>query len=163
MLIVPWTSPIIEDTLTGRNGRRLTILNQPARGPGSPSSVPGTHHTDPQRVQTFEIGVNRNHDEPTQVVTLVHELAHVFLGHCGADPARKIKPYRPGDLALREIEAESVAYVTAKRSGLSPRSDSYLDTYKGALDELDVHRVLTCVSRIEGLLGMPFDDDGRLG
>ncbi len=142
------------ETALTKNGFRLIWLDKGDMSAGFARRV--THHTDPRKVQTFEIGVNRNHDDATQVVTLLHELAHVFLGHCGPDPARKIKPYRPGDLALREVEAESVAYVTAKRSGLSPRSDSYLDTYKGALDDLDVHRVLTCVSRIEGLLGMPF-------
>lgn len=147
------------ETALTKKGFRLIWLDKGDMSAGFARRV--THHTDPQKAQTFEIGVNRNHDDATQVVTLLHELAHVFLGHCGPDPARKIKPYRPGDLALREVEAESVAYVTAKRSGLSPRSDSYLDTYKGALEDLDVHRVLTCVSRIEGLLGMPIDGDGH--
>ena len=117
-----------------------------------------TSHGNPQEFQTFEIGVNRNHLEATQLVTLIHELAHVFLGHCGQDLARRIKPYRPVDLSLREIEAESVAYVVAKRSGVTPRSESYLDTYKGAFDALDVHRVLTCANRIEKLLDMPLKD-----
>ncbi|SFQ06875.1 ImmA/IrrE family metallo-endopeptidase [Tranquillimonas alkanivorans] len=108
----------------------------------------------------FRIAVNRNHPVATQVVTLVHELAHVFLGHCGPDPARKIKPYRPAEVALREIEAESVAYVIAKRSGLSPRSESYLDTYQGSFADLDVHRVLTCANRVERLLDMPFNRKG---
>ena len=117
-----------------------------------------TNHGDPRELQTFEIGVNRNHLEATQLVTLIHELAHVFLGHCGQDLARRIKPYCPVDHALREIEAESVAYVVAKRSGVTPRSESYLDTYKGAFDALDVHRILTCANRIEKLLDMPLRD-----
>ena len=115
-----------------------------------------TSHGNPRELQAFEIGVNKNHREATQIVTLIHELAHVFLGHCGQDLARRIKPCRPVDLALQEIEAESVAYVVEKRSGVTPRSESYLDTYKGAFDALDVHRVLTCANRIEKLLDMPF-------
>ncbi|SHF01087.1 protein of unknown function [Ruegeria intermedia] len=140
---------------------RLIWLDKGDRSAGFARRI--TDHGDPKMLQTFEVGVNRNHPEPTQVVTLVHELAHIFLGHCGTDFARRIKPYRPADLALREIEAESVAYVVAKRSGLAPRSESYLDTYKGAFEALDVHRVLTCAHRIEKLLGMPFEDGGLTG
>ena len=133
---------------------RLIWIDQGDRSAGFARRI--TRHENPKKRQVFEIAVNRNHPEPTQVVTLIHELAHVFLGHCGADPARGIKPYRPADVALEEIEAESVAYVVAKRSGLSPRSDSYLDTYKGSFADLDVYRVLTCVGRVEQLLKMPF-------
>ncbi|MCV2891421.1 ImmA/IrrE family metallo-endopeptidase [Ruegeria sp. XHP0148] len=137
---------------------RLIWLDQGDRSAGFARRI--TNHGDPKKLQTFEVGVNRNHPEPTQVVTLVHELAHIFLGHCGPDFRRKIKHYRPVDLALREIEAESVAYVVAKRSGLAPRSESYLDSYKGASGDLDVHRVLSSAYRIEKLLGMPLEGGG---
>ena len=46
------------------------------------------------------------------------------------------------DLALREVEAETAAYLVANRTGLTPRSESYLDRYQGAFDQLDLHRII---------------------
>ena len=52
--------------------------------------------------------------------------------------------------------AETVAYLVARRTGLSPRSESYLDTYKGAYDQLDLHRIMRVANAIERLLDLPF-------
>jgi len=58
--------------------------------------------------------------------------------------------------ALREVEAETVAYLAAKRTGLLPRGESYLDGYQGALDRLDLHRILKVASKVEKHHGLPF-------
>ena len=110
---------------------------------------------DPKRLNHFEIVLNRNHPPATRFATLAHELGHLYLGHCGADRVRGVKFLRPTDLAVREVEAESVAYLVAKRSGISPRSESYLDRYQGAFDALDLHRVMHACSRVERLLELP--------
>jgi hypothetical protein len=115
-----------------------------------------SNHQNQDRVETFEIGVNRNHPAATQIVTFLHELAHIYLGHCGAGTKRGVKPNRPADVALREVEAETIAYLVARRTGLSPRSESYLDTYKGAFDRLDLHRIMRVSNTIERLLVLPF-------
>ena len=81
------------------------------------------------------------------------------FSHCGSDAKRGIRSNRPTDLALREVEAETVAYLIAKRTGLSPRSESYLDKYQGAFDNLDLHRIMKVASTIETLLRLPFDRD----
>ena len=120
-------------------------------------------HHDKHRLELFEIGVNVNHAVATQVVTLLHELAHVHLGHCGADEKRGVTFNLPADLALREVEAETVAYLVARRTGLSPRSESYLDAYKGALDQLDLHRIMRVSSVLERLLNLPFEDSRVFG
>ncbi len=91
-----------------------------------------SNHGDEKRLERFEIGVNRNDPSASQVVTIGHELAHIYLGHCGGDEKRGVKLNRPDDEALREVEAETVAYLVARRTGLSPRSESYLETYQGA-------------------------------
>jgi hypothetical protein len=83
-------------------------------------------------------------------------MAHIYLGHCGGDAKRGVKAYRPADLALREVEAETVAYLVAKRTGLSPRSESYLDHYQGAFDRLDLHRIMKAASAVEKQLDLPF-------
>lgn len=115
-----------------------------------------TSHGDKSRLERFEVGVNRNHLPPSQLVTLAHEMAHIYLGHCGGDEKRGVKYYRPEDVALREVEAETVAYLVAKRTGLSPRSESYLDGYKGAFDRFDLHRILKVASAVEKQLDLPF-------
>jgi hypothetical protein len=115
-----------------------------------------TSHGDKKRLERFEVGVNRNHPPAAQLVTLAHELAHIFLGHCGGDEKRGVKFNRPEDLALREVEAETVAYLVAKRTGVSPRSESYLDRYQGAFDQLDLHRIMRVASAVEKELDLPF-------
>ena len=115
-----------------------------------------SNHGDSAQLEAFEIGLNRNHAPPVQFVTLAHELAHIYLGHCGSDAKRKVAWRRPSH-DLREVEAEVVAYLVAKRSGLSPRSESYLDSYQGAFENLDLHRIMKCTNRIESLLGLPLD------
>jgi hypothetical protein len=92
-------------------------------------------HGDDKRLEKFEIGLNKNHSEVVRFGSLIHEVAHVYLGHCGADPKRKIAA-RDHSTAFAEIEAETVAYVVAKRSGVSPRSDKYLSRYQDHLSSL---------------------------
>lgn len=121
-------------------------------------ALPLTAHGDAKRFEQFEVGVNRNHSSETQVVTLAHELAHIYLGHCGADAYRKVARQRPGALALREVEAETVAYLVARRTALKPRSEDYLSTYKGAFDEIDVHRILRVALAVEKVLDLPFKE-----
>jgi hypothetical protein len=87
------------------------------------------------------------------------ERAHIFLGHCGSDQKRGVKFNRPEDLALREVEAETVAYLVAERTGVSPRSESYLDHYKGAFNQLDLHRILKVASAVEKQLDLPFKEN----
>jgi hypothetical protein len=118
-----------------------------------------TDRGDKNRFEHFEVGVNRNHQTASQVVTLAHEMAHIYLGHCGADEKRGIKFNRPDDLALREVEAETAAYLVARRTGLLPCSETYLDNYKGAFNRLDIHRILKVASAVERQLDLPFHEN----
>lgn len=111
--------------------------------------------TDKGKLRRFHVVVNANHDPSTQFVTLVHELGHVFLSHCGEDETRKVRQRHIAPEALREVEAESVAWIVAKRSGVHPRSDSYLDRYQGSFEALDLHAVLKAAGCVEKLLGLP--------
>ena len=115
-----------------------------------------SNHGEKDRLEHFEVGVNRNHPSAVQLVTLAHELAHIFLGHCGSDDKRGIKFNRPDNLALREVEAETVAYLVSKRTGLSPRSESYLNDYRGAFDQLDLYRIFKVANVVEKALDLPF-------
>ena len=75
------------------------------------------------------IELNDNHHPAQQYVTLCHELGHVFLGHLGGD-AHGDWPARCGlSRNVRELEAEAVAYLVARRAGLASTSAEYLAHY----------------------------------
>ena len=77
----------------------------------------------------MRIGLHDELDAPSRYGVLLHELAHVYLGHLGGDqdgwwPSR-------GDLARRamEVEAEAVAYIVSRRAGLKGASPQYVSRY----------------------------------
>lgn len=111
----------------------------------------------PKGRHSYCIEYNGNHPPATRFVTLAHELAHLFLGHLGADAGRGVPDRRTRDHALREVEAETVAYLVARRSGVTPRSETYLDAVKGSLRELDFHAVMRAVNQIERVFGIDAD------
>lgn len=109
-----------------------------------------------QQRNIYRIAVNRNHPQPTQFTTIAHELAHLFLGHLGADQKRRVRDRRDRSHEQREIEAESVAYLVARRAGITPRSDTYLHGYQGSFAELDLHTVMRAAGEVERSMKLPF-------
>jgi len=85
----------------------------------------------------MRIGLRDTLNEADAYAVLCHELAHIFLGHLGADKAGGW-PYR---LNLRhnvaEIEAESVAHIVCRRAGLRTHSAEYLSSFMEDNDDLD--------------------------
>lgn len=102
----------------------------------------------------FQLGYNRNHPAPTRFVTVAHELAHLYLGHLGADAGRRVPDRRDTPHALMEVEAEMVAYLVAMRNGLKPRSESYLAHYKGAFEDLNLYAVTRAANAVETAMGI---------
>lgn len=102
----------------------------------------------------YQLAYNKNHPPATCFVTVAHELAHLFLGHLGDDPGRRVPDQRKVPHALREVEAEMVAYLVAMRNGLKPKSESYLSTYKGALKDLNLYGVMRAANAVETTLGI---------
>jgi hypothetical protein len=78
---------------------------------------------------TIWIELNKDLDPPALYATMVHELAHIHLGHLGADADHKW----PSRLLLnrnqRELEAEAVSYIVCRRAGLTTESAGYLAGY----------------------------------
>lgn len=103
---------------------------------------------------SYKLGYNKRHPTTTRFVTIAHELAHLFLGHLGADPARRVTDRRHKPHDIREVEAETVAYVVAKRNGLTPRSESYLAAYMGALADLDLPTITRAANAVETSMGL---------
>ena len=77
----------------------------------------------------MRITIHDRLDETSQFGVLVHELAHVLLGHLGTD----YDHWWPGrfnvDTTSAEIEAETVAHIVAARFGLQGSSAAYLSGY----------------------------------
>ncbi|MGA7324777.1 MAG: ImmA/IrrE family metallo-endopeptidase [Rhodomicrobium sp.] len=110
--------------------------------------------TDTKRRHQYELGYNKHHPAPTRLVTVAHELGHLYLGHLGEDRARRVADRKGLDDDRQEVEAESVAYVVAMRNGLKPRSESYLSSYRGAFAALDVFAITRAANAVETALGV---------
>lgn len=102
----------------------------------------------------YQLAYNRNHPAPTKFVTVAHELAHLYLGHLGADIGRRVPDRRDTPHELMEVEAEMVAYLVAMRNGLEPRSESYLSSYRGALGDLNLYAVMRTANAVETVMGI---------
>lgn len=103
---------------------------------------------------TYELGINRNHTVAMSFVTLAHELGHLFLGHLGDDKMLQIQGRRP-EHRIREIEAESVAYIICCRNGVEARSEKYLNSYIKSgepTEDLDLYAITRAAGHIERLL-----------
>ena len=103
----------------------------------------------------YRLEINKNHTPAVQFTTLAHELGHLYLGHLGADSRLKI-PERPRpNLALCEVEAESVAYIVCKRNGVEPKSQTYLSDFlnrRATFEGIAVYQIMRAAGRIEALL-----------
>jgi hypothetical protein len=102
----------------------------------------------------MRIGLREALDEAAAYAVLCHELAHVYLGHLGADKEGGW-PYRVNlRNTVAEIEAESVAHIVCRRAGLRTHSAEYLSDYVEDGDDLDsisIDLVSRAAGRIEDM------------
>lgn len=105
----------------------------------------------------YQLHINRNHLPPVQFATIAHELAHLTLGHLGANKDLSIPGRTALSLPQKEIEAESVAYIVCERNGVAVKSQTYLANFvqSDATDlTLDVYRIMLATGHVEALLGL---------
>lgn len=108
----------------------------------------------PRGKNLYRLAFNDNHPPATQFVTIAHELAHLYLGHLGADRGRRVPDRNEIDYQLKEVEAEMTAYLVAKRNGLEPRSESYLAKFQGKFEDLNLYAVMRAANAVETAMGI---------
>jgi len=97
----------------------------------------------------MRIALRADLDDGATYAALCHELAHIFLGHVGADP-EGWWPFRMNlSHAVTEIEAEAVAHIVCRRAGLRTHAAEYLSSFVD--DDDNVEGIsLDLVSRTAG-------------
>jgi hypothetical protein len=109
----------------------------------------------------LEISLNQSATEAEQFGVLLHELAHLFLGHTGhenlyeLDKPRSIKlPIRKLSKSAEELEAETVSYLVMYKLGLDTRSAEYIAGYINSeelLLEVNYEIIIKTADKIEKL------------
>ena len=113
-----------------------------------------THEKSPS---FYQIIINKNHSATVKFSTMVHELGHLYLGHLGTDMKMKIPSRRDLSYQVRELEAESVAYLVCARNGVASKSETYLTNHvkKGmTVDNIDLYQIMRAAGQVEKLLGL---------
>lgn len=108
----------------------------------------------------FLITLNALHEEAGNFSTLIHELAHMFLGHLGSYEGEKFPKRRDLSISVEEIEAESVAYLVLQRLGLHTQAAMYLSFYNrdaNDFDRISMDLIIKTVAKIEKMIKSPFN------
>jgi len=121
-----------------------------------------------QKLSDPEIELNLKHAKEVNFATLVHELAHLFLGHLGSLDTETF-PVRKDEVmtnkSLMEMEAESVSYLVLSRLDLETKAAEYLAFYNAQPEDLkriSMDLVLKIATKIEAMTVKPFRYDLRL-
>jgi hypothetical protein len=99
----------------------------------------------------MRVGLRADLEDAAAYAVLCHELAHIYLGHVGAD-RDGWWPFRMNlSEAVAEIEAEAVAHIVCGRASLRTRSAEYLSSFVEDSEDLDAIS-LDLISRVAGRL-----------
>lgn len=115
-----------------------------------------------------EIVLKEEHNNEQKFSTLLHELAHLLLGHTGHETIERMGAkkkieikIKPRDLprTTMELEAETVSFLVTKKFGLEKNSEHYIAGYlnnDSALDFFSYERVVRTADKIEDLFLRPW-------
>lgn len=144
-------NPIILDRTLKNCERDRILLERKTMGP-----MRGGFATARVRDPTWKmrIALRQKLPPPAAYAVLCHELAHIYLGHLGADkdgwwPYRLNLPH-----AVTEIEAEAVAHIVCRRAGLRTHSAEYLASFvedQADLESISLDLVSRAAARIEDM------------
>ncbi|SDY78168.1 hypothetical protein [Nitrosomonas sp. Nm33] len=131
-----------------RTGIALEVIRQIPRTKEARESKKKPHYL---------IRLNKTQNPNVRFATLIHELAHLYLGHLSGDGYLKIPDRSHLSPQDRELEAESVCYLVCHRNGVQPNSDRYLADYvhEGIkVERFDLYALLKAAGQIETLLDL---------
>jgi hypothetical protein len=121
------------------------------KGDAHAGFICATRSDDKKARPDYQLRINGNHPPVAQ------ELGHLLLGHLGADDYLKIHDRSGLKHNIKELEAESVAYLVSNRRGITSKSQSYLANYVNAgtsLADLDLYAIMRATGYIEDALGI---------
>ena len=108
-----------------------------------------------------KIVISKNGTIEVQFTTLVHELAHLFLGHTGHTKLKKANDKKEIKILQRklsrtaaELEAETVSFLVSKKMGLATNAAEYIAGYiksENDLIEFSYESVIKTADRIDQL------------
>lgn len=100
---------------------------------------------------TPRIRLNKTFTITQKLATLLHELAHLFLGHLGEKPKEwKNREDLPSN--IKELEAESVSYIVCKKFNLQTRADIYIFFYAqedSDYSKISIDQIMKVAGKIE--------------
>ncbi len=102
-----------------------------------------------------QIVLNADHTKEIQFSTLIHELAHLMLGHCGKFLHCECEDRTHLSTNAKEIEAETISWLICDRVGIETDAERYLSTHvksKEALQDISIHKILTTSDKIENMI-----------
>ena len=109
----------------------------------------------------LEICLKKDMTPEENFSVLIHELAHLFLGHTGHKEIKNKSRKNPITLPERkltttavELEAEAVSYLICKKLGLTTSSAEYIAGYIKSPDDLlkfSYESVIKVADKIEGM------------
>lgn len=100
------------------------------------------------------IELNSSQALAVNFATLIHELAHLLLGHLGSLDNENYPKRDNLTKPIEEIEAESVAYIVLNRLGLEGNAAEYLAFYsknKTDFESISVDLIVKVASKIEAM------------
>jgi hypothetical protein len=102
----------------------------------------------------YLISLNKNHSPSVQVGTLLHEVAHLYLGHHGNNKRLGIAGREGLSHEEQEIEAESASWLLCQRLGLQTCAARYLSAFADGktMPPVNAYTIIRAVGKIEAEL-----------
>lgn len=125
-----WNRSYLNNLLDNANGHKILVESKTL---GSLSSGYATSRLKDNQNYKMRIALHNGLEDQSKFSVLMHEMAHILLGHLGTD----IDQWWPSRMNLShstvEIEAESVSYIVCNRLGIETSAPGYLSTYLTSL------------------------------